>query len=109
MVIEDLAKTQEITPDGLPFTADAIAAKERNDAAAIAKEKEVIELIDSEESDSEGCDDMDILEQLGCDNCENCGNNIALCNCYESDLIDDESYLDTDDYSEEESDDLFDI
>jgi len=109
MVIEDLAKTQEITPDGLPFTDDAIAAKERNDAAVIAKEKEVIELISIEESDSEGCDDMDILTQLGCENCENCGKNIAVCNCFEDSFIDDESYLDTDDYSEEESDDLFDI
>jgi len=71
--------------------------------------KEVIELISIEESDSEGCDDMDILTQLGCENCENCGKNIAVCNCFEDSFIDDESYLDTDDYSEEESDDLFDI
>lgn len=109
MVIEDLAKTQVITPDGIPEMIESIEKQAELDAAAFAKEKEVIELIDSEESDSEGCDDMDILEKLGCDNCENCGDNIALCNCYESDLIDDESYLDTDDYSEEESDDLFDI
>jgi len=110
LVIEDLAKTQEITPNGLPFTDDAIAAKERNDAAAIAKEKEVIELISIEESDSEGCDNMDILTQLGCENCENCGKNIAICNCFEDSFIDDDDD-DDDDYSEddEESDDLFDI
>ena len=101
MVIEDLTKTQEITPDGLPPN-NYVNFAERD----AAKEKEVIDLI-ADESDSEGCDDMDILENLGCDNCENCGNNIALCNCYESDFNDSESYLDTDEYSEEESDDLF--
>lgn len=47
----------------------------------IAKEKEVIELIDSTE---EECD-MDILENLGCDNCNECGQNIAICDCYDDD------------------------
>jgi len=117
MVIEDLAKTQEITPNGLPeMIPEMIQSIEKQaelDAAAFTKEKEVIDLIDSEESDSEGCDDMDVLEKLSCENCENCGDNIALCNCYDNcddiDFHDSESYLDTDDYSEEESDDLFDI
>ena len=70
MVIEDtLNKTVEITPFGLPTAED------------LAKEKEVIELIDSTE---EECD-MDILENLGCDNCNECGQNIAICDCYDDD------------------------
>jgi len=49
----------------------------------------------------------------GSENCTECGQNIAICICYEideEDLEEDESYRDTDDYSDESnSDDLFDI
>lgn len=107
LVIEDLAKTQEITPTGLPAP-DALA--DAFDAALddIAKEKEIIELMDSDND----CDDMEILESLGLENCENCGSNIAICDCFEEEEDDviDEDYREEDDYSyDDESDDLFDI
>lgn len=112
LVIEDLTKTQEITPTGIAepdILADAF------DAALdeIAKEKEVIELMDSDND----CDDMEILETLGLENCENCGSNIAICDCFEEedensddDYFNNDNYRDEEDYSyDDESDDLFDI
>ena len=81
-------------------------------AEETVKEKEVIELISVEEDDTnEDCDDMEILEQIGCENCDNCGQNIAICDCYEEDdAFQDSDYLDTNNYSyDSDSEDLFDI
>lgn len=108
LTVDNLTKTQEITPIGLPTAEDLAEMRAQENA----KEKEVIELISEEEEDIEECEDMDILEQLGCENCDNCGQNIAVCDCYEEedDAFQDSDYLDTDNYSyDEDSDDLFDI
>lgn len=59
--------TQMVIEDTIPL----------NTTQEIAKEKEVIDIEDT--------DDMDILEKLGCENCEECGKNIAFCNCYDYD------------------------
>lgn len=108
LTVDNLAKTQEITPIGLPTAEDLAEMR----AKETAKEKEVIELISVEEDDTnEDCDDMEILEQLGCENCDNCGQNIAVCDCYEEDdAFQDSDYLDTNNYSyDSDSEDLFDI
>lgn len=71
----------------------------------IAKEKEVIELMDSEEE----CDAMEIIETM---KCTECGLSIINCICYEDSDIDyneNELINVIDSFSDSESDDLFDV